>query len=528
MGRLNRYAAETGILPLLFDDEPQSVNTTETAGKTYTHKIVPVCDPDKDETDEVKRRLDDCAQKNNAKAFLEKVAVRLVTHDGYWYLLRLFGNRLMRVDNTQYVHECEVDVCEKRENELMMHALHVTRTGKTVVFPVLFSVEKSEDSAGIPGRPWDRSVEYIIREIKVFDAVKHDRIYKGAFLLQDKNEIMEIYDREKPYVSEFLRKEHFDVCNYVSAPWMETLSKAGYRIADSFLRSTGHMGDYLDMFNRLCTCGTKPKDIFKTPKSVYSSLKDCESIKRWNLFRIMEKKGKVDADSIALMVQNNYTDREIEDISSILEKKYDEKRVFTVKTLANYIRRLDMYEAIDAREAVVLLRDYLNMCNQLKMEPNIDGDSLKREHDIAARLIREQRNRTYQEAMRKKEEEIKKAIEEGRNLYSKLDYKEHVYFIRRITEYDDLADEAAQQHNCVLSYAPRIADGSTIILTMRLTAEPEKSYVTVELSPDCRTVRQKYFAFNQPIRNKSVNEFIERWHRQIFVDTEPAATDPQE
>jgi len=50
---------------------------------------------------------------------------------------------------------------------------------------------------------------------------------------------------------------------------------------------------------------------------------------------------------------------------------------------------------------------------------------------------------------------------------------------------------------------------------MRETAHPEKSLVTIELSPDCKTIRQKYLAHNQQIRNKSMTEFIERWYRQL-------------
>ena len=50
---------------------------------------------------------------------------------------------------------------------------------------------------------------------------------------------------------------------------------------------------------------------------------------------------------------------------------------------------------------------------------------------------------------------------------------------------------------------------------MRETAHPEKSLVTVELSPDLKTIRQKYLAYNQPIRNKSISDFLDRWHQHI-------------
>lgn len=65
------------------------------------------------------------------------------------------------------------------------------------------------------------------------------------------------------------------------------------------------------------------------------------------------------------------------------------------------------------------------------------------------------------------------------------------------------------------SYADRIASGQTIILTMRETRTPNRSLITVELSPDCKTIRQKFLAGNQAIRNKAMTEFLERWHRQV-------------
>ena len=109
---------------------------------------------------------------------------------------------------------------------------------------------------------------------------------------------------------------------------------------------------------------------------------------------------------------------------------------------------------------------------------------------------------------------IRHGISVTGNRYN-IDYHENVYFVRPITEYDDLLDEAAQQHNCVASYADRIAKRQSRIFTMRETAHPEKSLMTIELSPDCRTVRQKYLAYNHPVHNRSMTEFIDRWMKQL-------------
>ena len=189
--------------------------------------------------------------------------------------------------------------------------------------------------------------------------------------------------------------------------------------------------------------------------------------------------------------------KELDTLNSILGIRHNDKPVFTVTTLVNYLNRLDMYEAISTQEALPLLNDYLHMCRSLNMPPRIDGDSLKREHDIAARLTREQRNRIAEEEMRKHKEQEQREIEEGNSKLARAEYHENIYFIRPITDYNDLLDEAIQQDNCVASYASRIARGESRIFTMRETAHPEKSLVTIELSPDCKTIRQKYLARNQ-------------------------------
>lgn len=93
----------------------------------------------------------------------------------------------------------------------------------------------------------------------------------------------------------------------------------------------------------------------------------------------------------------------------------------------------------------------------------------------------------------------------------KYDYAEDVFFVRGIRSYDDLLDEANQQHNCVASYGSAISSKRSLIYVLRERRNPDKSLVTIELSPDGMTVRQKYMAFNRPIHNKAITDFIDRW-----------------
>ena len=61
------------------------------------------------------------------------------------------------------------------------------------------------------------------------------------------------------------------------------------------------------------------------------------------------------------------------------------------------------------------------------MQPRINGDSLKREHDIAARNCRNRKNKIMAERMQNNCEKMKK-----------YDYTEGVYFVRGIRSHDDL------------------------------------------------------------------------------------------
>lgn len=119
------------------------------------------------------------------------------------------------------------------------------------------------------------------------------------------------------------------------------------------------------------------------------------------------------------------------------------------------------------------LADYLSMCNQLGMEPKIDGDSLKREHDIAARNVRNHRNK-----------EMAEKFEKAKGLRETFYYEDEHFLVRGVRDYDDLIDEANQQHNCVASYAQNIIDGKSLIYFVR----DKKSQIKVSSRLNCRRI----------------------------------------
>lgn len=389
------------------------------------------------------------------------------------------------------------------------HFIYLTHSGETAVIPVrfVFTEDRSKNDA------------YVLTtdSVTVGKPAPPEKYHVNRLYAQTDEEMLSILRRAKPWLAMYIeeRKCSCALKNIVSVPWLETLDKAGYAFADNFITCETIHGADVDRFNRLCGAGTSPKTIFKCRKSVYLVLKNETNMEQWDVYRRMEKTDKLNPDTIQMIYDRGWDEKTLEMANSILGQTYDNKRVFSWDSLVNYLHRLDMYEAIGEREALPLLRDYLNMCRVLGMQPRIDGDSLKREHDIAARLSRLKRNEDLNRKMREHAEKDQEEIRGGNVALGRSTYSEKVYFIRPVRDYEDLLDEARQQSNCVASYANWILEGKTRIYVMRETAHPDRSLITVELTPDCKTIRQKFLSHNRPIRNKSQSEFLDRWLKQM-------------
>lgn len=333
--------------------------------------------------------------------------------------------------------------------------------------------------------------------------------------LQDNNELEELLRVNKPYTYEFMKDVCGDPMTFVIAPELEILAKAEYVFAARYYNALKEDlpldQDYLDYYNRLIDKTGKTgkiKYLFNTSKEVCRILKDNNSMEVWDRFRKLDKFGKVSKDDLAQVYNMNFNDSMLRLVTDILSKEYHNKKIFTFTSLTNYLNRVDMYEAITTDEALHLIKDYISMCLQMDKPPKIDGDSLKREHDVTART-----HRTFM--YEKRQAELKDNKEHSQEKYSYLrqyDYAEDIFLIRGIRNMNDLLDEANQQSNCVASYHDRICRRNSLIFVLRECSNPQKSVATIELSPDGNTIRQKFLAYNRPINNKSMSEFIERWH----------------
>ena len=269
-----------------------------------------------------------------------------------------------------------------------------------------------------------------------------DKMDMAVQPLQFKADLLNIIHAINAYAYDFVLLEDVDPLCYLMAPYLETLHKAGYVFAKQFFHRYEQMASAdVDCLNRLCKRGRNPAEIFKTSKAVYKVLGPHETdMAVWDTYRKLDKFGRITQETIRQAYEHAMSVKNLGLIHTILGQQYNGKPIFDWDTLYHYLVRLDKFEAIGNDEALLLLRDYLNMCRQLGMRPRVDGDSLKREHDVAARLCLSMRN-----------QKLANEMQPACQRLAKYDYREGVYFIRSIRGFDDLLSEATQQHSCLVS-----------------------------------------------------------------------------
>ena len=132
-------------------------------------------------------------------------------------------------------------------------------------------------------------------------------------------------------------------------------------------------------------------------------------------------------------------------------------------------------------------RMFSDWADDLRMQQMIFGkikdkypDNLKSHHDrlsVKERIIKNL----------KEIENLQKVGEDNTNLECKING--NLFIVPKTIE--EMVDEAIQQNNCLRSYIPRMAEGGCIIVFMRKAKEPEKSWITIELSPALEVVQIK-------------------------------------
>ena len=88
-------------------------------------------------------------------------------------------------------------------------------------------------------------------------------------------------------------------------------------------------------------------------------------------------------------------------------------------------------------------------------------------------------------------------------------FEEEPYVVRVPESAADLDREGRDMHNCVRTYIPYVAGKRSRICFLRRKAEPEKSFVTLEVSPGGELIQAKAFANSRPC--PEARQFLRRW-----------------
>lgn len=337
--------------------------------------------------------------------------------------------------------------------------------------------------------PYSGYPEYI-------EATKDNRIYRGHYY----------HSNESSHnVTSIL--QYFKI--YIDYPFIEKLVKAGiYLFLGSIISYSWESKTDVSTFMKrnFDPTGKSLKDIMKLPSYVASSetIRDVRDLTTWNELRIaVQKYIKSKEDWEAFSMLTNYHPSSwgsmIKKAKSLLNSGH-----YTLSGLINYLHRVDLYQAIRLDDAMQLLTDYISMCKQCDVKPDINTNSLKREHDVLQRNF-------WSLKANAREAEFAEIAED----FTKFEYSDNEFMIVAPKTAADVINEGVNQRNCVGAYVDRIIDKQTIIVFLRRKDNPEKSLVTIEISPETYSVRQQLMARNDHITSKKILDFIEKWQKKI-------------
>jgi hypothetical protein len=296
---------------------------------------------------------------------------------------------------------------------------------------------------------------------------------------------------------------------YIDFPFIEQLVKAGiYLFLNSNVEYRWTLNTDIStlMKRNFNPAGKSLKEITKLPSYVLSSntIRNVRDLKTWNELRIAVQKyikSKEDWEAFSMFTEHHPGGwgQIIKKAKSLLNSGY-----YTLSGLINYLHRVDLYQAVGLDDAMQLLTDYISMCKQCDVKPDINTNSLKREHDVL------QRNFWTLKAIARDEEFM--ALAEG---FKKFEYSDDEFMIIAPKSASDVINEGVNQRNCVGAYVNRVIDGQTVILFLRRKDNPEKSLVTIEISPETYSVRQHLMARNDHVTSVKILNFIEKWQEKI-------------
>lgn len=277
------------------------------------------------------------------------------------------------------------------------------------------------------------------------------------------------------------------ISNFLKYPAIELLQKSGFENIVEY-RSNGGTTKYINWRGK------------SLPSILKMSMGDVRRLRKtlWRMndflfFKELREKGiDVWIDDITVFNSRYCIDRTIKDVS-----KYT-----SAETAIAYIKNQNKKH--HQQNKLEDYADYLNDCADLKLDLTnrkiLRPKNFYTEHIRIANIAASKENEILHEKFRESEAKITRM--ESPWTFNGL-------MIRPASGPEELSAEGAALGHCVGGYKQKVADGRCAILFVRLEAEPEKPYYTLELSPDGKIIqcRGKY---NKSM-TQEVEEFINKW-----------------
>lgn len=170
------------------------------------------------------------------------------------------------------------------------------------------------------------------------------------------------------------------------------------------------------------------------------------------------------------------------------------------------LKRAFLYRS-PMEEAISTYSDYLQMCQgqnyDMKSSQVLFPTHCNEAHDELSRYIKKCRDEQTKRAFR----EVYENLAEKANLTSK---KLQIVCPKQT---DDLITEGQALHHCVGTYIERVAAKKCLIVFVRRVEEPEKPFVTVEVS-NGKIVQIRGERNSDP--TKEVKKFVDLWSRKVL------------
>ena len=187
---------------------------------------------------------------------------------------------------------------------------------------------------------------------------------------------------------------------------------------------------------------------------------------------------------------------------------FGEKPLVVDKNIVRIIKKLENREREYTYEEY---RNYLIMCQELisrkvKM-PLIPGDEDFQQFQKKASYILD----CFANDQKINYMLLKQYFKKGRN----LEYQDEKYKLIVLRSIRDFLKESEEQKNCLWSYILPACAGESIILALRKTEEPEKSYVTIEVEAPLDYMFLKQVKGKH---NRDVCQEVKYWVTDYFME----------